>query len=157
VVVANHVGHAQIFEIDGVVGSEQGERRLLVKVSALPSNLLMLPLEQCHGLLPALAPLLPTCDPSLRLLERLFSLQEETWVLHLLPIRRDEELLQADVDARLLAGRWQRFYRHLGTGETGIPAVSFPRDDDCLGCAFKRTMHPEGDAANLGETEHPTV
>ena len=40
--ILDQVGHPQVFQIDGVVGSHQGERRLVVKVPPLPLDLLVL-------------------------------------------------------------------------------------------------------------------
>jgi hypothetical protein len=48
--IAHQVGHPQIFQIDRVVGVQQSERRLVLAVPPLASNLLMLPLQELHGL-----------------------------------------------------------------------------------------------------------
>lgn len=62
VLIVAHVGHPQLFESDSVVGAEQIQRRLRLEVAALAGNLLVLPLQELHGLAAALAALLAAGD-----------------------------------------------------------------------------------------------
>jgi hypothetical protein len=61
-----HVADLQIFEIDDIIGADQGKRRFMVKVLTLTPCGLVFFGEQYHCFLAALAALLPTCYPSLR-------------------------------------------------------------------------------------------
>src|SRR5260221_6515800 len=151
--VADHVGHPQIFEIEGIVGAEQIERRLVVEVLPLPPHLLMLALEQVHGLRAALTARLPTRHPALGLLQSPLRRTVVTRVLNYLAVRRDEEYLQAHIDAGLLTRLRQWLDGHLVAGEVDVPAVRLIGDSDGLGCAFDGTGPADGDAPNLGEDQ----
>jgi hypothetical protein len=58
VVVHEHIGRLQLLVIDRVVGSDQRQGRLMVKVCSLAAHLLMRLGSQLHRFLAAIAPLL---------------------------------------------------------------------------------------------------
>ncbi|HEV2456926.1 MAG TPA: hypothetical protein VGS80_01060, partial [Ktedonobacterales bacterium] len=98
-----------------VVLAHEGKRRLVVEVLALAADVLVFARQQGDGLAAAPTALLAAGDAPLRLLELLLRLMEVAGVLHDLPIRRDEEHFQTNIDARLLACRRKRLGGHLGT------------------------------------------
>jgi hypothetical protein len=67
VMVSYHVGDLQVFEVNGVVGSEQMQRGLMMEVGALALHRLMRPLKQSDRLAPTVAALLATAHDALRL------------------------------------------------------------------------------------------
>src|SRR5262249_21233031 len=125
VAVAYHVGDPQIFQINRVVGTEKYQCGLVVKVGALPADVLMLRGQQLAGLLAALAALLALGDALLSLGKLLFRLPIVAWARYQVSLRCDEEHLQPHVYARLTSRVGQRLSRHLGTREADIPAVRF--------------------------------
>jgi hypothetical protein len=128
------------FEIDGIVGAQEGARGLVMEVTPLAGNLLMLPLQQLHRFAAAPAPLLAPGDPALGFGELLLSFAVVPRVGYHLTISRDQKHLQSHVYARLIPSQRPRRYRHVGTREAGIPAIRLMRHDDGLGRAFKGAM-----------------
>src|SRR5690348_917250 len=151
--VPHHVGHPQIFEVDHVVGPDECQGRLVVKVAPLPPHVLVPLGKDTYGFLTALALFLAARDAPLGLLERLFPLPVMTWVLYRVASGGDQEHLQAQINARLLAGRRQGLGGHLHTGETDIPAVRFFGEGDGLDRAFHRPGPAYGDAPDLGQDQ----
>src|SRR5258708_6822590 len=73
VVIPQHIGDLQIFQVNRVVLAQQGQRGLVVVIGALAFDVLMGLRQQCHGLLAAgSSPLSPPPPPS-RLCAALFS------------------------------------------------------------------------------------
>jgi hypothetical protein len=66
---AREVANLQVLKIDDIILAHQLERRLMMKVVALPTDLLMLLAQKMHRFAAALAALLATGHPPLRLLE----------------------------------------------------------------------------------------
>src|SRR5262245_61914987 len=97
----------------------------------------MLALQEVHGLPAALAALLPSSDATLGFLELLLSLAVVAWVLSGLPVAGDEKHRQPHINAGLASGARQRLCWHLGTGETGIPAVGLFGDRNGLRRSFQ--------------------
>ena len=90
--------------VDRVVPAHEGERRLVVEVAALPADVLVPLGALLGGFLPASAPLRAAGHPPLRLLQRALGLAIVARVRDGVAVRRDEEHLQAHVDAGLVAG-----------------------------------------------------
>src|SRR5262249_22635206 len=90
---ATQGGRLDRLNVDYVVPAHEGECRLVVEVAALPAHLLLLLGEHLHGLLAAVAPLLPAGDAVLGLLELLLSFPVVAWVLHDVAIRGDQKNL----------------------------------------------------------------
>jgi hypothetical protein len=78
-------------------------------------------------------------------------------VSDLLPVRRDEEHLEAHINASFTSGQRQRLGRHLRTRAADIPAIRFVGDGHGLGGTRQRTMQPHADAAKLGQAEDAPV
>ena len=57
-VIPDHVGRLQVFVVDRVVGSDQRERRLMMKILSLAAYLLMRLRQQCGRLPATIAPFL---------------------------------------------------------------------------------------------------
>src|SRR5215467_13842454 len=85
------IGRLNRLHIDHVVVAHERKRRLVMEVLALPAHMLML----------------------LRLLQRMFGLAVVSGVLHDVPIRRDEEHLEAHVEAGLPSRLRERLGGHL--------------------------------------------
>jgi hypothetical protein len=126
--VADQVGHRQIFQIDGILGSYQPERRLVVKVPPLPLHGLVLLSQQLHRFLVPLAAFLPPRHPPLGFGQRLLGLAVMAGTLDHLTFRSDQKDLQPHINAHLLPSGRQRLDGHRLTGEADIPAVRFVGD-----------------------------
>jgi hypothetical protein len=155
--VLDHVADPQIFEIDHIVLPHQQERRFVVEVGTLPTDLLVLPGEDLHGLAAAIAALHPARHPTLGLLQFPFGPAVVSGILHHVTFSRDEKHLESHIDARLLAGERQGVGGHVRAREAAIPAVSFMGDGHRLDGALKRATPPHRNAPNLGEHEAPIV
>jgi hypothetical protein len=66
-----------------------------------------------------------------------------------LPLRRDQEDLEAHVYAGVFASEGQRLGGHLRTRERDVPAIRLFRDGDRLGSALEGTMYPYQETAKL--------
>jgi hypothetical protein len=65
-VIPHHVGGLQVLVIDRIVGLNERPGCLVVKVTALATDLLMRFRQQCDGLTPAMTSFLAPCDAALR-------------------------------------------------------------------------------------------
>ena len=129
----------------------------MVEVQSLPSDLLVALGEQLHRFAAPLAALLVPCHPSLRSFQRLFCLAVVAWVLDEGAIRERQKRFQAHINTVRLLGEWQGLYRHIRTGEAGIPAIGFSADGGGLGRAFQGAMQANGDPAYLGQREDAPI
>src|SRR5947209_7069277 len=129
----------------------------MVEVLAVPPDLLMLALQQLHRLAAAFAALLAAGHAPLRFGELLLSLAVVPGGFYRVTFRRDEEHLQSNVYTCLTTREWQRLGRHLRTGDAGVPTIGLSADRDGLGRTLQRAMHPDGNTANLRQTEHAAV
>src|SRR5713101_5306013 len=107
----------------------------MVEVLPLALHGLMRLGEQLDCLATARAALLTPRHSALGALQVQLGHTEDAWVSNLAAIRQGGERFQAEIDAGFLAGEWQGRDRHLGTRETGVPAIGLLRDRDRLGCA----------------------
>ncbi len=155
--VPQQVGDLQVFQIDRVVGAQQRQRRLVVEVGPLSPDRLVRASEARDGLAPSVAAPLAARDAALRLCQLLLPPPVVAGILDDPGVRRDEEDLQPHVDARLLAGRWQRPCGHLGTGKRDIPAIRLFAERDRLGRALQGAGPAHRDASELGEDEEPVI
>src|SRR5258708_837049 len=73
VVIPQHIGDLQIFQVNRVVLAQQGQRGLVVVIGALAFDVLMGLRQQCHGLLAAVAVPPPPRPPPPRLFAGGFS------------------------------------------------------------------------------------
>jgi hypothetical protein len=137
--IPDHIGDLQIFEVERVVLTQQGERRLVLEVEPLPLDVLMRPLKVAHRLAPAVTARLATRDDALRFRQSLFTPPMQAWIFHHASIGSAEKDLQPHINARLSAGGRKRLGWHIGAREDGVPPVGFFGDRDGLGCAFQRT------------------
>jgi hypothetical protein len=103
------------FHVDHVVLTDQCERRLMVKVCALPAHTLMPLLQQLHSLTTAVAPLLALAYPLLRLLQLALGFAIVSGILHCRPLSGDEKHLQPHINAGLASRLRQRLRRHVCT------------------------------------------
>jgi len=114
---------------------------------------LMLLGEHLHGLAAAGAPLLPAGDALLGLLQLAFRCALVAGILNRLPVRRDEQHLQAPIharNARLPSGEGQWLERSCGARERNIPAIRFCGEGDRLAGAGNRATPPHGNTPHLG-------
>ena len=86
VMVPDHIGDPQIFEIDRVVLAHEIQRGLVVEVGALALQRLMRPLEVAHRFAPALAAFLAARDTLIGLGELLFTPAVVARVLDRFPV-----------------------------------------------------------------------
>jgi hypothetical protein len=91
-----------------VVLLQQRERRLVVKVGALPLDLLMCAGQQAHCLVTAPAALLPSGYAPLGFGELLFRLAVVAGICDRFPVSGDEEHLQPNVTAGVVSGPVRR-------------------------------------------------
>src|SRR5215469_12651242 len=151
VVVPDQVGHRQVFQIDRVVLPHQEERRLVVEVVPLPTDLLVLLRQELHRFAAAPAALLAARHPALGLLQLPLGSAIMARILDDVALSRDEEHLQPHIDTRLPIGDWQWVHRHIDTGETPVPAIGFLGNRDGFDGAFTRAAPPDSDPSDLGE------
>ena len=118
---------------------------------------LMLLGEHLHGLAAAGAPLLPAGDALLGLLPRAFRCALVAGILNRLPVRRDEQHLQAHINARLPSGEGQWLERSCGARERNIPAIRFFGEGDRLAGAGNRATPPHGNTPHLGQHQRPLL
>src|SRR5258708_3708857 len=123
VVIPYHVADLQLFAVDRVVLAHQHVRRLVVKVAALPPDMLVLLGTPTHGLGATLTALLPATHPLLRLSELLLRLAIVARILYHVAFSRNEKHLQPDVHAGLPSGEGERRGGHVRTGKRHVPAV----------------------------------
>src|SRR5262249_34458771 len=72
-------------------------------------------------------------------------------------IGRREKDLEANINARLVAGARQCLHWHLCTGAGYVPTVRLPGDCDRLDLAHDWTAPADGDTAHLGQDLAPVV
>src|SRR5258708_1799455 len=125
----------------------------MLKVAALPADVLMLLSTRNNGFVPAFAALRAPRHPLRRFLKRALRCAIVARGRYYVAIRRDEEDLPAHSTARFPSRLRQRLDGHLGTGEADIPAVRLPRNGDGLGRALHRTTPPHGKVSACGEDE----
>jgi hypothetical protein len=125
----------------------------VVKVAPLTPHVLMCALEQVHGLATAMAALRATRDPPLGFGKPFLRLAVVSRVRHHLTVGGDQEPLQPDIDPPLIAGGRQRLGGHVGTRETGIPAVRLTAQRDGRDGALDGTRPAHGDASDLGQDQ----
>ncbi len=89
----HQVGNLQIFQIDRLVGSEQFQRCLMMKVSPLAFDRLMCPLKVPDGFPMAVAALLALRDTALCFRQLLFTSAMQMRILYDYPISGDEKHL----------------------------------------------------------------
>jgi hypothetical protein len=87
----------------------------VVKVLALPAHLLVCLGEQFHRLATARAPRLATGHPPLGFPESAFGFAVVPRILHDIPVRSDEEHLEAHINPGVMAGLWKRLRGDVGT------------------------------------------
>src|SRR5262249_55325392 len=133
------------------------ERRLVVEVAALPTDVLVLPGEQTHRLPPAVAPLLPPGHPALGFLHLPLSLAIPASVLNVCPLRPRGAGFQAEINAGFLAGRRHGLDRHVRTGKADIPPVRFVAHRDGLDAAHHWPAPTHGDAPDLRQNQVPVI
>src|SRR5262249_12124745 len=102
-VVLDHVGRLQVLMIDRVVGANEGEGRLMVKVRALALHLQMRPGEQLHRFATASAAFLAATHPALGGLECSLSLAIPARMKDALTTGQGGEGFQPQVYAGLLS------------------------------------------------------
>ena len=155
--VSYQVGDPQVFQIDGVVGSHQRERGLVVKVAPLPPDFLMLSGYETRRHLPAFAPFLPTREPLLRFGELLRGLAGVARILDHRALRRDEKHLQPHINTRLSACARQGQNGHPGAGEADIRTVCLAAEGDGLRGVSKRVRPAHRDVVDFGEHQDAVV
>ena len=122
---AAQVGRLDCLDIDHVVCSHEGERRLMVEVAPLSAHMLMGFRQPADGFSSAVAALLPAGHMPLGLLQCLLRFAVVTGILDDAPIRSDEKDLQPHVNAGLLPDCRERMLRHIRTGDaTYHPSAS---------------------------------
>ncbi len=136
VVVPHHIGDLQLFEIDHIVLTHEHERRLVVKITSLAFHVLG-DFGSSGKRFPApVAALLATRNRLIGALQAAFTRAKVTRIVHHQPLRRDQEHLQSDIDARLLSSEQQRLDRDAFTRDAGVPPIRLTRDRDRFGRAF---------------------
>jgi hypothetical protein len=129
----------------------------MLAIAPLPLHLLVLALQKGNRFAATVTAFRAARNAALRPPECTLSRAGVARVLHDLPICRDEEYLQAHVDASLLARGRQGIHRYLRTRAAGVPPIGFPADRDRLGGAMQGSMHPQAYTAYLRQTEDATV
>ncbi len=158
------IGDPQIFEGDGVVGAQQGQRGLVVEVAPLPREVLVRLGEQrdrllaaCAALLAACAALLAAAHAPLRLRQFLLAPAVVARMLDRITLGGDEEHLQAHVDARLAPGGCEGLNRYVRAGYAGVPAVRLLGDRHRLGRAIEGARPTHGHAPDLRQDQAAIV
>ena len=129
----------------------------MMKVAPLPYYLLMLPGQQFHGLLAALAAFFASGHPTLRPFQRFLSFPVMAWVLNHRSIGQGQKGLEAHINARLLSSQRQGLRRNISAREASIPAINFSGNGHRLGRADHRTMQAESHPAYLRQGEDTPI
>ncbi|HUY76143.1 MAG TPA: hypothetical protein VMV29_05200 [Ktedonobacterales bacterium] len=122
---AYQVGDLQLFEVDYIVLTYQRQCRLVMKVGALPLDVLIRFGSLGDRFLPAIAALLAARDCLIDLGDEPLTFPEVARVVYHSPMRCDQEHFQANIYARLTTSRRQRLHRDIGTGEDDVPPIGF--------------------------------
>ncbi len=132
-VIPEHVGRLQVLVINHIIGTHQGERRLMMKVLPLAAHRLMRLGEQDNRFPATMAPYLAPRDPALRGLQCPLGFAIPTGRKDACAIREGTERFYPKVNAGLLSSWRQRLYWHIGAREADVPAIRLFGDRNCLG------------------------
>ena len=149
--IPNHIGYSQILNSNAAeVGSELAGQ-LVQEVEPLVGDFVVSPceLEPCFASVSAA--LLLSVQPSVKQLQPLLSLDQETRIAYNLTIGKGGEAFKPNINADLLSGRVLNLNVRHFAGEDGKP---LPRlvllDGEGFDFAFWNTMQDDWDAADFG-------
>jgi len=151
--VAYPIGNPHIFPVDRVEVTYQVKRHLVVAVRSLSPDLLVCLGEQCSRFGAPLAARLAPADATRCFDQGFLGLPRVARIPDRLPICRDEQALQPDIKTRLPSSGGKRLRRHLGAGETDLPASSLLGDGEGFGGAVHRAAPAHRNPAHLGPDE----
>src|SRR5262245_19211840 len=138
--ILHHPFDIQIFDCNRVEFAHDLERRLVMKIRSLASNLLMLPGEMSNRLASAIALLVRTArDPALSCLQFAFRLSEKFRVLDYLSRRECDEILNPHINPNRLARFQEESALILFDYEDHIPTVGLAFNHAGFDRPFNRT------------------
>jgi putative transposase len=152
--ILHHPFDVQIFHGDRVELAYDLERRLVMKIGALASDLLMLPGQKLNRLASPIAPLVRTArDSALRSLQFAFRLSEKFRVLDCFSCRESGEILNPDINPNRLAGFRKVAALILFNCEDHIPTVGFTFNHAGFDRSLNRTREMDPAGTDLGQVK----
>lgn len=150
--ILHHPFDVQIFDGHRIEPAHHLERRLVMKIGALASDLLMLPGEKSNRLASAMAHLVRTAsDCALSSLQFAFRLSEKFRVLDYFFRRESGEILNPDINPNRLAGFRKESALILFDYEDHIPTVGLAFYHAGFDRSFNRTGEVDPAGTDLGQ------
>jgi hypothetical protein len=145
--------HAQVLDGNRAVGVNQAEGDLVVEVAALVSNVLLKTGDDSPSLAAATAAPLAAGNSALRSSQGGFGLTVELRRRNAITLGRDEEALQAEVDAdRRILGRRDLDLTEVA-GEDRVPVARLAPERNRLDLSFDRTVQLDLDVTDVLEVD----
>lgn len=151
-VILHHPFDVQIFNGNRVKLSNDIESGFMVKVQPLALNLLMLLRQQFDSLASAITSLIGSPrNLSVRRFEFSFGHAVVFWVLNYLTRAQRRKVLNAGINADVVAGLRKEAGLVLFNGEDDIPAIRLTLDRAGFDCLFNRTGETNARRADFGK------